>query len=87
MPINHFVLFLTDKGQLKTSLSPRGSGAHPHLPPDEEHEDCFIVRPQEMCGHAGDVRAAEQPGLTCIHTMFFRQVCQLDQDQLFFHSL
>ena len=78
----------TGAGLLKMSQSPLGTHAHPHLPIDEEHEACFAVRPGQMCGLSGDVRTAEQPGLTALHTVFFRQVCTfiaISLITLFFH--
>lgn len=47
---------------------------HIHLlPPDKENQACLEIGDKNHCGRGGDVRAAEQPGLTSLHTLFVRE--------------
>eukprot|EP00057_Strongylocentrotus_purpuratus_P008822 XP_011663296.1 PREDICTED: ovoperoxidase [Strongylocentrotus purpuratus] len=68
--------FLRDKtrgrGQLRSLRDPVSPTNRPLLPLDEEHKDCIFERVDRQCGLAGDHRAAEQPGLTALHTLFLR---------------
>nr|AAB92243.1 ovoperoxidase [Lytechinus variegatus] len=68
--------FLRDKtrgrGQLRSLRDPVSPTNRPLLPLDEEHKDCLFERVDRKCGLAGDHRAAEQPGLTALHTLFLR---------------
>ncbi|XP_022085826.1 peroxidasin homolog [Acanthaster planci] len=61
------------KGLLLAMDDPSNSVGKELLPNDEEHTDCVFANPLLKCGLAGDVRAAEQPGLTSIHTILLRQ--------------
>lgn len=45
----------------------------PVLPNDEENKECTVGADDKVCGKGGDVRAAEQPGLTGIHTILVRE--------------
>ena len=65
-------LIILGRGQLRTLSDPASSDNHPLLPLDEEHRDCVFERVEQQCGLAGDERAAEQPLLTALHTMFLR---------------
>ncbi|XP_071477117.1 salivary peroxidase/catechol oxidase-like [Diadema antillarum] len=68
--------FLRDKtrgrGQLRSLTDPISPDNLPLLPLDEEHRDCIFERVDRKCGLSGDERAAEQPVLTALHTMFLR---------------
>lgn len=43
------------------------------LPSDDGNEECEAVNNQKPCGRAGDIRAAEQPVLTALHTIFVNE--------------
>ncbi|PIK36697.1 ovoperoxidase [Apostichopus japonicus] len=63
------------KGKMRVETQPIDEGHIHLLPHDKENEEC--IRPgdedDKHCGKGGDVRAAEQPGLTSLHTMFVRE--------------
>ncbi|XP_038061571.1 peroxidasin homolog isoform X3 [Patiria miniata] len=61
------------KGLLLAMDDPNNDVGKQLLPNDEEHTDCVFANPELKCGRAGDKRAAEQPGLTSIHTVLLRQ--------------
>lgn len=60
---------------MRVETQPIDEGHIHLLPHDKENEEC--IRPgdedDKHCGKGGDVRAAEQPGLTSLHTMFVRE--------------
>lgn len=60
-------------GQMKVDEEPIDLSHLPVLPPDEQNPDCVPGAKEELCGKGGDVRAAEQPGLTGIHTLLVRE--------------
>lgn len=60
------------RGELRSLRNPNSPSQRPMLPLDEEHQDCIFERVDRKCGKAGDHRAAEQPALTALHTLFLR---------------
>lgn len=47
---------------------------HIHLlPPDDDNKECQAGSPATKCGRGGDIRAAEQPVLTSLHTLFVHE--------------
>lgn len=62
-----------DKGQMKVNEEPISQEHLPVLPNDEENKECTVGADDKVCGKGGDVRAAEQPGLTGIHTILVRE--------------
>lgn len=47
---------------------------HIHLlPPDDDNKECQVGSSTKKCGKGGDIRAAEQPVLTSLHTLFVHE--------------
>lgn len=57
-------------GLLNSSLHPV-PGLKDLLPQTNSHPECKA--PSGLCFEAGDMRASEQPGLACMHTIFMRE--------------
>lgn len=57
-------------GKINTTRHPI-RGMKDLLPRTPSHPECKA--PSGFCFHAGDLRASEQPGLACLHTVFLRE--------------